>query len=43
MTGTLKIGDIIVIHDTFGKVKKMMDWTVKSIKSATGGDPVMVM
>ncbi len=43
MTWTLQVGDIIVVHNTYGKVRRMMDWTGKQIKSATGGDPVMIL
>lgn len=43
MTGTLHVGDIVVTHNTFGKVKKMMDRTGKTITSSTGWDPVMIM
>lgn len=43
MTGTLKVGDIVVAHDSYGKVRRMTDWTGKTVKSATGGDPVMIL
>ncbi len=43
MTGTMKVGDILMIHNTYGKVRKMLDWTGKEIKTATGGDPVMIL
>jgi len=34
MTGTLKVGDVLAIHNTFGRVKRMIDRTGKSIKKA---------
>lgn len=43
MTWTLHIGDIIVVHNTYGKVRRMMDRTGKQIKQATGWDPVMIL
>jgi translation initiation factor IF-2 len=43
MTWTLRIWDIIVVHDTYGKVKRMMNRKGELIKEATGGDPVMIL
>jgi len=43
MSGTMKVGDIIMIHNTYGKVRKMTDWTGKDMKVAHGGDPVMIL
>lgn len=43
MTWTLRIGDIIVIHNTSWKVRRMTDWSGKDIKQATWGDPVMIL
>lgn len=43
MTWSLRIGDIIVIHNTSGKVRKMIDRAGKEVKEATGGDPVMIL
>jgi translation initiation factor IF-2 len=43
MTGTMKVGDIIMVHNTYGKVRKMLDWKNKDIKVAHGGDPVMIL
>lgn len=43
MTGTLHIGDLVVIHNTSGKVRRMTDRTGKQVKQATGGDPVMIL
>lgn len=43
MTGTLRIGDIVAIHNTYGRVRRMTDWTGKQIKEATWWDPVMIL
>ena len=43
MTGTMKVGDIIMAHKTYGKVRRMVDWSGKTIKVAHGGDPVMIL
>ena len=43
MTGTMKVGDIVMIHNTYGKVRKMLDWAGSEIKVAHGGDPVMLL
>ncbi|HKL44173.1 MAG TPA: translation initiation factor IF-2, partial [Candidatus Absconditabacterales bacterium] len=43
MTGTLNVGDIIVAYNTYGKVRRMQDWTGKNIDSATGGEPVQIL
>ena len=43
MTGTVKVGDILRIYNTFGKIKKIYDRKGKEIKTATGGDPIMVL
>jgi translation initiation factor IF-2 len=43
MTGTLRIGDIITVHNTYGRVRRMTDWTGNQVKVATGGDPVMIL
>ena len=43
MTGTLKVWDILWIHDTYGKVKKMHNRKWQEIKQAHGGDPIMVL
>lgn len=43
MTGTLKVWDILWIHDTYGKVKKMHNRKWQEIKIAHGGDPIMVL
>lgn len=43
LSGNLKIWDIIVIHNIYGKVKRMLDRTGKEIKQAVGWDPVMIL
>ena len=43
MTGTLKIWDILVIHDTYGKVRRILDWKGKEVREATGWEPVMIL
>jgi len=43
MTGTLRVGDIVAVHNTYGKVRRMTDWTGKQIKEATWWDPVMIL
>ena len=43
MTGTLNVGDVIVAYNTYGKVKRMQDWTWKQIKSAKWWEPVQIL
>lgn len=43
MTGTLNVGDVIVAYNTYGKVKRMQDWTGKQIKSAKWWEPVQIL
>ena len=43
MTGTLQVGDVVVVHNTYGKVKRMIDRKGKAIKKASGGDPVQIL
>jgi len=43
MTGTLRIGDIVTIHNTYWRVRRMTDWTGKQIKEATWWDPIMIL
>lgn len=43
MTGTLKVWDIVVAYDTYGKVRRMQDWKGKSILKAIGGEPVQIL
>ena len=43
MTGTLKVWDILMIHNTYGKVRRMLDWKWDEIKVVHGWDPVMIL
>ena len=43
MTWTLNVWDVLVVHNTYWKVRRMTDWTWKIIKSATGWDPVRIL
>lgn len=43
MTGTVHVGDILWIHNTHGRIKKIYDWKGKELKKAHGGDPIMVL
>lgn len=43
LTGTLKMTDIIVAYNTYGKVKRMQNWRGQSIKEAKGGDPIQIL
>jgi translation initiation factor IF-2 len=43
MTGTLKVGDVIVAYNTYGKVRRMQDWTGKTIKVAKWWEPVQIL
>ncbi|MCK9466937.1 MAG: translation initiation factor IF-2 [Candidatus Absconditabacterales bacterium] len=43
MTGTLKVGDVIVAYNTYGKVRRMQDRTGKMIKVAKGGEPIQIL
>lgn len=43
MSWTLRVWDIFVIHDTFGKVKKIFNWKNEEVSSATGWDPIMIL
>lgn len=43
MTGTLKVGDVIVAYNTFGKIRRMQNWKGQNIGKATGGEPVQVL
>ena len=43
MTGTLKVGDVIVAYNTYGKVRRLQDRTWKVVKSATGWEPVQIL
>jgi translation initiation factor IF-2 len=41
--GTLKVGDALVIGETYGKIRAMTDHTGKSIRRATPSTPVVVL
>lgn len=43
MTGTMKIGDIVVAYNTYGKIRRMQNWLGKSMVSAVGGEPVQIL
>ncbi len=43
MTWTLNVWDIIVAYNTYGKVRRMQDWTGKNIDSATWWEPVQIL
>jgi translation initiation factor IF-2 len=43
MTGKLRVGDVVVIHNSYGKIKRMIDRTGKAIKEAHGGEPVLIL
>lgn len=43
MTGTLKVWDIVVSYNTYGKIKRMQDWKWNSIKEAVWGEPVQIL
>lgn len=43
MTGTLKVGDIVVAYNTYGKVRRMQDWKGKNIQKVIGGEPVQIL
>jgi translation initiation factor IF-2 len=43
LTGTLRVGDIIVAYNTYGKVKRMQDWKWKQVKKVTGWEPVQIL
>ncbi len=43
LTGKLKVGDVIAVHNTFGKVKRMINRAGKTIKEAHGWDPVQIL
>jgi len=43
MTGTLKIGNIVVAYNTYGKVRRMQNRKGQSVVQAMGGDPVQIL
>lgn len=43
MTWTLRVWDIVAVHNTYGRVRRMTDRTWKKIKQAVWWDPVMIL
>lgn len=43
MTWTLKVWDVIVAYNTYGKVRRMQDWTWKMIRVAKWWEPVQIL
>ncbi len=43
ITGTIKVGDVLWIHNTFGKIKKIYNRKGQEVKQAVGGDPIMIL
>lgn len=43
MTWTIKVGDILRIYDTFGKIKRIYNRKGQEVKSAQWWDPIMVL
>lgn len=43
MTGTIKVWDILWIHNTYGKIKKIHNRKWQEVKTAQWWDPVMVL
>lgn len=41
--GTLKVGDIVTVGDTWGKIKAMSDFAGARVKSATPSQPVEIL
>lgn len=39
----MKIGDIIVAYNTYGKIRRMQNRLGKSMVSATGGEPIQIL
>ena len=43
LTGTLKVGDIVVVHNMYGKIRKMINSAGQAIRVASGGEPVQIL
>ena len=43
LTGTLKVWDVIVAYNTYGKVKRMQDWKGKVVKKVQWWEPVQIL
>lgn len=43
LTGTLKVGDIVVVHNTYGKIRKMINSVGQAVRTASGWEPVQIL
>lgn len=43
LTGTLKVWDVIVAYNTYGKVKRMQNWKWEQVKTVTWWEPVQIL
>jgi len=43
MTGTLRVGDIVVAYNTYGKIRRMKDWKGNNVNEVTGGEPAQIL
>ncbi len=43
LTGTLKVWDIVVVHNTYGKIRKMINSAGQAIRTATWWEPVQLL
>jgi len=43
LTGTLRVWDVIVAYNTYGKVKRMQNWKWEQVKAVTGWEPVQIL
>ena len=43
MTGKLEVGDVIVAYNTYGKIRRMINWKWEDVKIAKWWDPVMIL
>lgn len=43
MSGTLKIGDIVVAYNTYGKVRRMQNFLGQNVKAVKGWEPVQIL
>ncbi len=42
LTWTLKIWDIVVVHNTYGKIKRMLNFEKKPVRKVSWWEPVMI-
>ncbi len=42
-SGTLKVGDVVVVGNTWGKIKAMTDWSGERMKDAVPSTPVEIL